>query len=92
VVTQMTPQKAENLFARVGNMDPSKSSLDRLPKALGERWESAAPKTSRNTHLYRLYKNGRPTRERATTPWVHSESLFTGEDPDTRLLYGAAPQ
>jgi len=40
VVTQMTPQKAEDLFARVGNMDPSKSSLDRLPKALGERWEA----------------------------------------------------
>lgn len=39
VVTQMTPQKAEELFERVGNMDPSKSSLDRLPKALGARWE-----------------------------------------------------
>ena len=39
VVTQMTPQKAEDLFGRVGNMGPSKSSLDRLPKALGERWE-----------------------------------------------------
>ncbi len=36
----MTPQKAEDLFARVGNMAPSKSSLDRLPKALGERWEA----------------------------------------------------
>jgi hypothetical protein len=34
VVTQMTPEKAEELFARVGNMEPSKSSLDRLPKAL----------------------------------------------------------
>jgi hypothetical protein len=40
VVTQMTPQKAEKLFARVGNMEPSKSSLDRLPKALGDRWEA----------------------------------------------------
>jgi hypothetical protein len=40
VVTQMTPQKAEDLFERVGNMGPSKSSLDRLPKALGERWET----------------------------------------------------
>ena len=40
VVTQMTPQKAEDLFGRVGNMEPSKSSLDRLPKALGERWEA----------------------------------------------------
>ena len=39
VVTQMVPQKAEELFVRVGNMDPSKSSLDRLPKALGDRWE-----------------------------------------------------
>jgi hypothetical protein len=39
VVTQMTPKKAEELFERVGNMDPSKSSLDRLPKALSARWE-----------------------------------------------------
>jgi hypothetical protein len=30
----MTPQRAEELFERVGNMTPSKSSLDRLPKAL----------------------------------------------------------
>lgn len=39
VVSQMTPQTAEELFERVGNMTPSKSSLDRLPKALSERWE-----------------------------------------------------
>lgn len=39
VVSQMTPQTAEELFARVGNMAPSKSSLDRLPKALAERWD-----------------------------------------------------
>ena len=39
VVTQMTPKKAEELFERVGNMDPSKSSLDRLPKMISERWE-----------------------------------------------------
>lgn len=44
VVTQMTPQKAEELFERVGNMAPSKSSLDRLPKALGERWEAEREK------------------------------------------------
>jgi len=40
VVSQMTPQAAEKLFERVGNMTPSKSSLDRLPKALGDRWEA----------------------------------------------------
>lgn len=39
VVTQMTPQKAEELLERVGNMEPSKTSLDRLPKAMSERWE-----------------------------------------------------
>jgi hypothetical protein len=39
VVAQMTPQVAEELFARMGNMSPSKSSLDRLPKALSARWE-----------------------------------------------------
>jgi hypothetical protein len=44
VVTQMTPQHAAELFERVGNMDPSKSSLDRLPKALGERWEAEREK------------------------------------------------
>ena len=39
VVSQMTPETAEELFKRVGNMTPSKSSLDRLPKALSARWE-----------------------------------------------------
>lgn len=39
VVTQMTPKKAEELFDRIGNMAPSKSSLDRLPKLIHERWE-----------------------------------------------------
>lgn len=40
VVTQLTPGLAEELFERVGNMTPSKSSLDRLPKALSDRWEA----------------------------------------------------
>jgi hypothetical protein len=39
VVAHLTPQTAEELFARIGNMNPSKSSLDRLPKALSTRWE-----------------------------------------------------
>jgi hypothetical protein len=39
VVTQMTPKKGEELFQRIGNMAPSKSSLDRLPKLIDERWE-----------------------------------------------------
>ena len=39
VVSQMTPRLGEELFERMGNMTPSKSSLDRLPKALSARWE-----------------------------------------------------
>jgi hypothetical protein len=39
VVSQMTPKKAEELFERIGNMQPSKSSIGRLPKLLSERWE-----------------------------------------------------
>ncbi len=39
IVSQMTPRLSEELFRRVGNMQPSKSSLDRLPKQLHDRWE-----------------------------------------------------
>ncbi|MBI4730342.1 MAG: hypothetical protein HY775_12735 [Acidobacteria bacterium] len=39
VVAQMTPALSEELFRRVGNMEPSKSSLDRLPKELNGVWE-----------------------------------------------------
>lgn len=39
VVAQMTPKLGEELFERVGNMTPSKSTLDRLPKTLAERWD-----------------------------------------------------
>lgn len=38
-VAHMTPQEAEHMFAMLGGMKPSKSSLDRLPKQLSARWE-----------------------------------------------------
>lgn len=37
VVAQMSPKTGEELFKRIGNMAPSKSSLDRLPKKLAAR-------------------------------------------------------
>lgn len=40
VVAHLTPACAEELFERLGNQTPSRSSLDRLPKALGARWEA----------------------------------------------------
>jgi hypothetical protein len=38
VVAHLTPQEGEELFALLGNMTPSKSSLDRLPKQLSVHW------------------------------------------------------
>jgi hypothetical protein len=40
LVAHLTPQEAEGVLAELGNMTPSKSSLDRLPKRLSARWEA----------------------------------------------------
>ena len=42
MVSQMTPQTAEELCQRIGNMAPSRSSLDRLPKVLADKWNEDA--------------------------------------------------
>ena len=39
LVSHLTPRDAEQVLATLGQMQPSKSSLDRLPKALSVRWE-----------------------------------------------------
>lgn len=39
-VAHLTPQESEDLFDLLGNMAPSKSTLDRLPKALSAHWEA----------------------------------------------------
>lgn len=38
-LAHLTPQETENLFLQLGTMSPSRSSLDRLPKALNQGWE-----------------------------------------------------
>jgi hypothetical protein len=40
VMAQLTSGESEALFAELENMRPSRSSLDRLPKALSPHWES----------------------------------------------------
>ena len=40
LVAHLTPQECEATLRELGNMTPSKSSLDRLPKALSARWEA----------------------------------------------------
>ena len=40
LVSQLTPQECEDTLRELGNMQPSKSSFDRLPKRLSARWEA----------------------------------------------------
>ncbi len=40
VTAQLPPAEGEALFKELGNMTPSKSSLDRLSRELGEKWEA----------------------------------------------------
>ena len=39
MVAHMTPQECAHTLHELGNMSPSQSSLDRLPKRLSSRWE-----------------------------------------------------
>jgi hypothetical protein len=43
VVAHVTPKEGAELFDLLGNMTPSKSTLDRLPKALSVHWEAQRP-------------------------------------------------
>jgi len=38
-MAHLTPGESESMFGEIGNMRPSRSSLDRLPKALSPHWE-----------------------------------------------------
>lgn len=42
-VSHVTPQESAELFDLLGNMTPSKSTLDRLPKGLRVPWEAKRP-------------------------------------------------
>ena len=43
LTAHLAPREAEEVLGVLGNMTPSKSSLDRLPKALSARWEAQRP-------------------------------------------------
>jgi hypothetical protein len=70
VVAQMTPQLAEELFRRIGNMTPSKSSLDRLPKALSARWEEE------RVHFEKALRDGDVIPQQATTVAVSLDGVL----------------
>lgn len=39
-LSHLTPQEVEDMLLQFGAMNPSRSSLDRLPRALNQRWEA----------------------------------------------------
>lgn len=41
-LSHLTPQEVEDMLLQFGKMNPSRSSLDRLPKALNQHWEPQA--------------------------------------------------
>ena len=43
LTVHLVPREAEEVLGVLGNMTPSKSSLDRRPKALSARWEAQRP-------------------------------------------------
>ncbi|MCI0647584.1 MAG: hypothetical protein L0332_20690 [Chloroflexi bacterium] len=43
VLAHLTPGDSEALFAELGSMQPSRATLDRLPKALSAQWEAHRP-------------------------------------------------
>lgn len=49
-VSHVTPQESEELFELIGNMTPSKRTLDRLPKALSVHWEANRPEFEDTLH------------------------------------------
>ena len=70
VVAQMTPQRAEELFRRIGNMTPSKSSLDRFPKALSARWEEE------RVHFEKALREGDVVPQHAVTAAVSLDGVL----------------
>jgi hypothetical protein len=49
-VSHLTPKESAELFDLLGNMTPSKSTLDRLPKALSGHWEAERPAFEATLH------------------------------------------
>lgn len=70
VVSHLTPQEGEELFRTTGGMRPSKSSLDRLPKLLGRRWEEE------RLHFEEQLRESEPIPEGATTVAVSLDGVM----------------
>ena len=52
LTAHLVPREAEEVLGVLGNMTPSKSSLDRLPKALSARWEAQRPQFESESDIF----------------------------------------
>lgn len=69
-VAHLTPQESEDLSRTLGGMRPSKSSLDRLPKLTGMRWEEE------RLHFEEQLRASEPIPERARTVAVSLDGVM----------------
>jgi hypothetical protein len=69
-VAHLTPQESEELFRTMGGMTPSKSSLDRLPKLCGLRWEEE------RLHFEEKLREAQPVPERAVTVAISLDGVM----------------
>ncbi len=81
-LSHLTPQEVEDMLLQFGSMNPSRSSLDRLPKALNQYWE---PQTVAY-HEELIVNEVAP--KNAVSMAVSLDGVMIGMKPD-RLLNGA---
>lgn len=79
-LAHLTPRETEALLFRLKGMNPSRSSLDRLPKAINEAWE---PQTVAY-HTQLIYEEIIP--KEATSCAVSLDGVMVGMKPERSLL------
>jgi len=79
-LSHLTPRETEAMLFRFKGMNPSRSSLDRLPKAINELWE---PQTV-SYHTQLIHEEGIP--KEATSCAVSLDGVMVGMKPNTTLL------
>lgn len=79
-LAHLTPRETEAMLLRFKGMNPSRSSLDRLPKAINEVWE---PQTVPN-HIQLIHEELIPTE--ATSCAVSLDGVMVGMKPERPLL------
>lgn len=79
-LAHLTPRETETMLLRFKGMNPSRSSLDRLPKAINEAWE---PQTV-SYHTQLIYEEIIP--KEATSCAVSLDGVMVGMKPERALL------